>query len=89
VWWQVALPLGSLVIALPASVTAYLAFRRSSSAEASRVGLEYLRESLRFQQETIVRQEHEIGVVRGELNGCREERQIIAREIADLRKAIS
>ena len=53
-------------------------------ADAAGVGLEYLRESLRAQQDQIVRQEGEIGELRGQLRECRDERHQLAVRVAEL-----
>ena len=90
--WQTIIAFSGLAVATPTSVVAALSFRRTarvadvkSITEAQQVGLDYLRESLKTQQETIVRQEGEIGTLRGELKSCREERQAMAADIAELR----
>lgn len=54
-------------------------------ADAAGVGLEYLERALAAQQETITRQEGEIGELRGQLKDCRTERHAMAAEIAELR----
>jgi septal ring factor EnvC (AmiA/AmiB activator) len=94
--WQTFIAVGGLLVATPTAVVAAATFRRTArvadvqtATAAQQVGLDYLRESLATQQATIIRQEGEIGALRGELKGCREERQAMAAEIADLRKAIS
>jgi predicted RNase H-like nuclease (RuvC/YqgF family) len=98
--WQAVASLAGLASALTAFGLGLAAFVRSgraedareradaasSSAAASQVGLEYLRESLRAQQETITRQEGEIGELRGRLRECREERQAMAVQIAELQE---
>lgn len=94
--WQTIVAVGGLVVTIPTAAVAYAGFRRTAhvadvatATAAQQVGLDYLKESLAIQQATILRQEGEIGALRGELKGCREERQVMAAEIADLRKAIS
>lgn len=57
--------------------------------DAAEVGLKYLERSLAAQQATITRQEGEIGELRGQLASCREERQAMAAEIADLRRSLA
>lgn len=90
-WWQALSALGSLAIAVPAVVIGVLAFRRTSHAEdvgeraaAAEVGLKYLERSLAAQQDTITRQEGEIGELRGQLKECRDERQQLSTRIAEL-----
>jgi len=92
---QAIVSIASLILAIPAAVVAYAAFRRSaraadvkSSADASAVGLEYLRQSLQTQQELIVRQEGEIGELRGQLKSCKEERETMASQIAELQERL-
>ncbi len=89
--WQVVAPIGSLLLTAVAAGVSFAAFRRSAraedartSAEAAKVGLDYLRESLRAQQETIVHQEGEIGVLRGELKSCKDERQALADRLTEI-----
>lgn len=90
--WQTVVALASPLVAVPTSVVAVLAFRRTarvadvaSITEAQQVGLEYLRESLKLQQQTIVDQQGQIGELRGELRSCKHEREALAADLADLR----
>lgn len=90
--WETVIAIGGLAVAVPTSVVAALSFRRTarvadvkSITEAQQVGLDYLRESLKTQQETIVRQEGEIGELRGELKHCRTEREALAADLAELK----
>ncbi len=90
-WWQIAAALGSLLVTVVAAGVSFAAFRRSAraedartSAEASKVGLDYLRESLKAQGETIVRQEGELGELRGELRSCRDERSALADRLTEI-----
>lgn len=57
--------------------------------DAQQVGLDYMNQALHAQQETITRQQGEIGELRGQLAACREERQVQAEEIARLRERLS
>lgn len=90
--WQTIIAIGGLALAAPTSVVAAMTFRRTAHVAdvatltaAQEVGLEYLRESLKTQQQTIVDQQGAIGELRGELRSCRGEREALAAEIADLR----
>lgn len=56
--------------------------------DAQQVGLEYMQKALAALQETNTRQEGLIGELRGLLVTCGEERQELAAQIAELRKAI-
>lgn len=86
--WQTLVAAAAVIVAVPTAAVAVAAFRRTarvadvqSVTEAQQVGLEYLRESLKIQQQTIVEQQGQIGQLRGELKGCREERQTMAGQI--------
>jgi chromosome segregation ATPase len=56
--------------------------------DAAEVGLKYLERSLAAQRDEITRQEGEIGELRGQLTHCREERQAMAAEIAELKRSL-
>lgn len=56
--------------------------------DATQVGLSFMEKALAAQQETITRQEGEIGKLQGQLVDCRTERQQLAEQIADLRRKI-
>jgi hypothetical protein len=80
--WQTVLALAGPLVAVPTSIVAVLAFRRTArvadvgaATAAQQVGLDYLKESLKAQQETITRQEGQIGELRGELRHCHTERE--------------
>ncbi len=90
--WQTFVAVGSLLIAVPSAFVAAATFRRTAHVAdvqtvtaAQQVGLDYMRESLKVQQETIVRQQGEIGELRGELRSCRTERETLAADLAELR----
>lgn len=90
--WPTVIGLGGLVIAVPTAVVSALSFRRTAhvadvatATAAQQVGLDYMRESLKTQQDTIVRQQGEIGELRGELRSCRSEREALAADLAELR----
>jgi hypothetical protein len=93
--WQAVAAVGALVLAVPGAAIGVAGFVRSSRAEdaksradAAGVGLEYLERALSALQETNLRQQGEIGALRGELKNCREEREALAEQIAELRRAI-
>lgn len=90
--WQAVAAVAALLTALAGGGIGIAGFVRSSRAEdaksradASQVGLGYLERALAAQQETITRQQGEIGVLRGQLETCREEREALAGQIAELR----
>src|SRR5512138_3388749 len=54
----------------------------ASRVQAAEVGLEYMKTSLAALQDQNMRQQGEIGELRGQLTDCRAERQMLAAEIA-------
>jgi predicted RNase H-like nuclease (RuvC/YqgF family) len=96
VWWQAVASIAGLASALTAFGLGVAAFVRSGRAEDAReradaagVGLKYLERSLAAQQDTITRQEGEIGELRGRLRECREERQAMAVKIRELEERMA
>lgn len=90
--WPTLIAIGSLILAVPTAAVTAATFRRTAhvadvqtTTAAQQVGLDYMRESLKVQQETIVRQQGEIGELRGELRSCRTERETLAADLAELR----
>jgi chromosome segregation ATPase len=90
--WQAVASVAALITAVAGGGVGIAGFVRSSRAadaksrsDAAGVGLQYLEKALAAQQVEITRQEGEIGELRGHLESCREERQALAVEIAELR----
>jgi hypothetical protein len=86
--WQAVASFAALITALAAAGVGVAGFVRSARAEdakrgadAADVGLRYLERSLAAQQETITRQEGEIGALRGQLAQCREESHVLAAQL--------
>jgi hypothetical protein len=93
--WQAIPSILAAVIAVPGAFLAWAAFRRSarvedakSSADASAVGLQFMKEALDRQEATILRQEGLIGELRGELNTCERDRDRQNDRIAELETKI-
>lgn len=91
--WQAVAAVAALVTAIAGGGVGIAGFVRSSRAEdaktradAAGVGLEYLERALAALQETNLRQQGELGELRGQLKECRTEREAMAAEIADLRE---
>jgi hypothetical protein len=89
--WQAAASIAALVTAVAGAGVGVAGFVRSARAEdakgradAAGVGLEYLERALATQQAEIIRQEGEIGELRGQLKECREERAGLAVRLAEL-----
>lgn len=93
--WQTIVAAAAVLVAIPGAGIGYAAFRRTahvadvaSTTAAQQVGLEYLTKSLEQQQSMIVHQEGLIGELRGALTSCKDERQILAEQIAELRRMV-
>jgi len=93
VWWQAGTSIAALLTAVGGVGLGAAGFWRAGraddarrSADAAGVGLDYLREALAAQQATLTHQEGEIGVLRGQLKECRDERHAMAGQIAELRE---
>jgi len=94
--WQAVTSVAALLTAVGGVVFAALAWSRGARSEDARrradaagVGLDYLREALAAQQETLVRQEGEIGALRGQLRECRDERHAMADQITELQRRMA
>lgn len=90
--WQTLVAAAAVLVGVPTSAVAVAAFRRTAhvadvaaTTAAQQVGLDYMEKALATQQETIVRQQGEIGELRGELRSCRTERETLAADLAELR----
>jgi len=91
-WWQAGTSIAALLTAVGGVVLGAAAWWRGAraddarrSADAAGVGLDYLREALAAQQKTLTHQEGEIGMLKGQLKECRDERHAMADQIAELR----
>lgn len=94
--WQTGLAIAGLALAAPTAFVAAASFKRTAhvadvatTTAAQQVGLDYMRESLKAQQETIVHQQGEIGELRGELKSCRGERDTMAAQISELQSRMT
>jgi hypothetical protein len=80
--WQAVASIASLVTALCGGGAGIVAFVRS----AQKGRIDYLHLTLQAQQDHLTRQEGEIGELRGQLKTCHDERQEMARQIAELQR---
>jgi predicted RNase H-like nuclease (RuvC/YqgF family) len=90
--WQAITAVAALITAVGGASLGAVGLVRSGResgakerAEAASVGLEYLERALATQQDTIVRQQGEIGELRGKLEHCESERHGLADQVAELR----
>lgn len=93
--WQAVTSIAALVTGATGAALALAGWYRSakaedakSSADASKVGLEYLERALSQQQDTITHQQGQIGELAGQLKECRDERLELARQIEELKQAM-
>jgi hypothetical protein len=93
--WQVVASFGALALAVPGVLLGVAGFVRASRAtdskeraDAAQVGLGYLERALKAQQDTIVRQQGEIGELRGQLVACRQREEATQAQLAELREQL-
>jgi hypothetical protein len=94
--WQVVSSIGALALAVPAVFIGVAGYVRASRAEAAKsradaaqVGLGYLERALAAQQDTIVRQQGEIGELRGQLADCKQREDATQAQLAQLRDRLT
>lgn len=60
----------------------------SRRIDAQQVGLEYMERAMAALQQTNLRQQGEIGELRGQLTTCHDEREVMKAEIGELRERL-
>jgi hypothetical protein len=85
-WWQAGASIAAIITAVMGAGVGLAGYIRSAASSAAATGLEYMERALQAQQDQIMRQQGEIGELRGQLQDCRAEREVLSQQIAALQE---